>query len=144
MRYNVGDIIPFEQIQEATDYVNSIDGCYYLEDYQKDKQGRMMLIVRQLPIYIPTEAEIQDQLEKGIEAWMNTVVAEKHYDSIDTCIARYTDSPNPKYAAEAKAVKDWNTEVWDKCWGILAEVKAGTRGIPTLEEVIAELPKLVW
>ena len=49
MKYNVGDIIPFEQIQEATDYVNSIDGNYYLEDYQEDKQGRMMLIVRQLP-----------------------------------------------------------------------------------------------
>lgn len=49
MKYNIGDIIPFEQIQEATDYVNSVDGCYYLEDYQEDKQGRMMLIVRQLP-----------------------------------------------------------------------------------------------
>ncbi|MBR6511127.1 MAG: hypothetical protein IKT51_02665 [Phascolarctobacterium sp.] len=92
----------------------------------------------------PTEEEIQAQLEQGIEAWMNTVVAERHYDSIDTCIARYTDSPNPKYAQEAKAVKDWNTLVWDKCWGILAEVKAGTRPIPTLEEVIAELPKLEW
>ena len=93
---------------------------------------------------VPTEEEIQAQLEQGIEAWMNTVVAERHYDSIDTCIARYTDSPNPKYAQEAKAVKDWNTLVWDKCWAILAEVKAGTRPIPTLEEVIAELPVLVW
>ena len=97
-----------------------------------------------IPPYIPTEKEIQEQLERGIEAWMNTVVAERDYDSIDTCIARYTDSPNPKYAQEAKAVKDWNTLVWDKCWGILAEVKAGTRPIPALEEVIAELPILVW
>ena len=98
----------------------------------------------ELPVHVPTEEEIQAQLEQGIEAWMNTVVAERHYDSIDTCIARYTDSPNPKYAQEAKAVKDWNTLVWDKCWEILAEVKANTRPIPTLEEVIAELPRLVW
>lgn len=91
-----------------------------------------------------TDEDIQAQLEQGIEAWMNTVVAERHYDSIDTCIARYTDSPNPKYAQEAKAVKDWNTLVWDKCWAILAEVKAGKRAVPTLEEVIAELPVLVW
>ena len=97
-----------------------------------------------VPAHVPTDEEIQAQLEQGIEAWMNTVVAERHYDSIDTCIARYSDSPNPKYAQEAKAVKDWNTLVWDKCWAILAEVKAGTRPIPTLEEVIAELPKLVW
>ena len=100
--------------------------------------------VVEIPVHIPTEEEIQQALERGIEAWMNFVVAERHYDSIDTCIARYTDSPNPKYAQEAKAVKDWNTAVWDKCWDILAEVKAGTRPIPALEEVIAELPVLVW
>ena len=97
-----------------------------------------------IPPHVPTEKEIQEELERGIEAWMNTVVAERDYDSIDTCIARYTDSPNPKYAQEAKAVKDWNTMVWDKCWDILKEVKEGKRGIPTLEEVIAELPKLDW
>ena len=144
MKYNVGDIIPFEQIQEAVDYVNSIDGNYYLEDYQYDEQSRIMLIVRQLPPHVPTEKEIQEELERGVEAWMNTVVAERDYDSIDTCIARYTDSPNPKYAQEAKAVKDWNTLVWDKCWDILKEVKEGKRAIPTLEEVIAELPVLAW
>lgn len=100
--------------------------------------------VVEIPVHVPTEKEIQEQLERGVEAWMNAVVAERDYDSIDTCIARYTDSPNPKYAQEAKAVKDWNTLVWDKCWDIFAEVKAGKRAIPTLEEVIAELPVLVW
>lgn len=49
MKFNLGDIIPFNQIQEATDYVNSIDGNYYLDDYMLDKQGRMMLIVKQFP-----------------------------------------------------------------------------------------------
>lgn len=49
MKYNVGDIIPFDQIQEATDCVNTVEGNYYLEDYQEDEQGRMMLIVRQMP-----------------------------------------------------------------------------------------------
>lgn len=100
--------------------------------------------VVEIPAHIPTEKEIQEELERGVEAWMNAVVAERGYNSIDTCIARYTDSPNPKYAQEAKAVKDWNTLVWDKCWDILKEVKAGKRAIPTLEEVIAELPVLVW
>lgn len=96
------------------------------------------------PTYIPTEKEIQEAFEREIEDWMNSVVAERDYDNIDTCIARYTDSPNPKYSAEAKAVKIWNTMVWDKCWDILAQVKTGERTIPTLEEVITELPKLVW
>ena len=114
------------------------------ELYELDKIKLVNGVIVAIEPSPPTEEEIQAQLEQGIEAWMNTVVAERHYDSIDTCIARYTDSPNPKYAQEAKAVKDWNTLVWDKCWAILAEVKAGTRPIPTLEEVIAELPVLVW
>lgn len=92
----------------------------------------------------PTEEEIQQQLENGVEAYMNSKVAEKHYDSIDTCIGRYLNSPNEQYRKEATAVMEWNTAVWDKCWAILAEVKAGKRAIPTLEEVIAELPTLDW
>lgn len=94
--------------------------------------------------YVPTEAELQEYFENGVEEWMNTVVAERHYDSIDTCIGRYLYSPNEKYRREATAVMEWNTLVWDKCWDILAEVKQGKRPVPTLEEVIEELPKLNW
>lgn len=116
---------------EEMEVEQAYDGNWYVKGYA--------------PIEPPkSEKEIQEELERGIEAWMNTIVAERDYDSIDTCIARYTDSPNPKYAQEAKAVKDWNTLVWDKCWDILKEVKEGKRDIPTLEEVIAELPILVW
>lgn len=49
MKYNVGDIVPFEQIQDAVNFVNTIQNNYYLEDYQRDEQGRMMLIVKQFP-----------------------------------------------------------------------------------------------
>ena len=108
-----------------------------------EDKGEYYECVAILP-HVPTEKEIQEELERGIEAWMNSVVAERDYDSIYTCIARYTNSPNPKYAQEAKAVKDWNTLVWDKCWDILKEVKEGKRAIPTLGEVIAELPVLEW
>lgn len=67
MKYNVGDIIPFEQIQEATDYVNSIDGNYYLEDYMPDEQGRIMLIVRQLPA--PSLEELKTAKLAAVDQW---------------------------------------------------------------------------
>lgn len=124
------------------EYASVADWCNAHSCIIEDK-GEYYEVVA-IPPHVPTEKEIQEELERGIETWMNTVVAERDYDSIDTCIARYTDSPNPKYAREAKAVKDWNTLVWDKCWDILKEVKTGKRAIPTLEEVIAELPVLVW
>lgn len=144
MIYNVGDIIPFEQIQEATDYVNSIDGNYYLEDYQEDEQGRMMLVVRQLIIEPPTKAEIQKALTDGVQNWMDSIVQERNYDNVHTCVGTYLYSPIEKFRLEAEAVRDWVSYVWAKCYEILAQVEAGDRAIPTLEEVIAELPTLVW
>ena len=59
MKYNVGDIVPFEQTKEATEWVNSVEGCYYLEDYERDENGNMQLIVRQMPQ--PTAEELQAQ-----------------------------------------------------------------------------------
>lgn len=67
MKYNVGDIIPFEQTQEATDYVNSINGNYYLEDYAPDENDNMQLIVRQLVISKPTPEEIQASYTRLIQ-----------------------------------------------------------------------------
>ena len=143
MKYNVGDIIPFEQIQEATDYVNSVDGNYYLEDYQEDEQGRMMLIVRQLIIKPPTEAEIQKMLTDGVQAYMDQKAQERHYDDIFTAIS-YVKSSDPVFAAEASALLLWRDKVWRLCYTMLDEVKAGVRPIPSVTELLAELPKFEW
>ena len=50
MKYNVGDIVPHEMIQDATEWVNSVDGGYYLEDFSPDENGNMKLVVRKLPV----------------------------------------------------------------------------------------------
>lgn len=68
MKYNVGDIVPFEQTQEATDWVNSVEGCYYLEDYAPDENGNMQLIVRQLTFPEPTPEEIQASYTRLIQS----------------------------------------------------------------------------
>jgi hypothetical protein len=143
MKYNVGDIIPFEQIQEATDYVNSIDGNYYLDDYQEDEQGRMMLIVRQLPPYVETVDEIKKRLTDGVQNYMDATVQTRGYDNIHTACT-YVSSTDEVFKAEGTACLAWRDSVWRTCYNILDEVKAGKRAIPTLEEVIAELPVLVW
>ena len=59
MKYNVGDIVPFEQTQEATDWVNAYQNGFYLKDYERDENGNMQLIVRQLPQ--PTQEELEAQ-----------------------------------------------------------------------------------
>ena len=92
----------------------------------------------------PTKEEIQKRLTDGVQRWMDSKVQERNYDSVHTCVGTYLYSPIEKFRLEAEAVRDWVSYVWAKCYAILAEVEAGVRGIPTLEEVIAELPQLEW
>ena len=90
-----------------------------------------------------TEQQIQKYFEDAIEAYMTSVVQTRNYRDIHTA-ASYVNSTNEKFAKEGAACNKWRDDVWNKCYDILAEVKAGKRVIPTLEEVIAELPVLVW
>ena len=100
--------------------------------------------------YAPTQpvqevkAEIQKRLTDGVQNWMDTKVQERNYDNVHTCVGTYLYSPIEKFRLEAEAVRDWVSYVWAKCYEILAQVEAGERDIPTLEEVISELPVLVW
>lgn len=144
MKYNVGDIVPFEQTQKATDWVNSVEGCYYLEDYEQDENGNMQLIVRQLPQ--PTieeiQAQIQAQLTNAVQHVLDAKAQELNYDSC-LSVCSYIDTGVAKFDAEGKAFRAWRSEVWAKGYEILAQVQAGERGIPTEVELIAELPELV-
>ena len=96
-----------------------------------------------IPVHIPTEEEIQKMLTDGVQAYMDSKVQERGYDNIHTACT-YSTSTDETFKAEGTACVAWRDAVWRKCYNILAEVKAGTRPIPTLEEVIAELPVLVW
>lgn len=66
MSYKENDIIPFEEIKQATDWVNA-QGNYWLEDYQLDSLGRMQLIVKKLPDPTPEELEAQELEQAKVE-----------------------------------------------------------------------------
>lgn len=65
--YQVNDIVPFEEIQAATNWANSSKDNYYLEDYLPDENGNMQLIVRKLPDPTPEELEAQALAEAKVE-----------------------------------------------------------------------------
>ena len=91
----------------------------------------------------PTEAEIKAQLTEAVQAMMDAKAQEKNYDNIHTACT-YANSTDEIFRAEGTACIAWRDAIWRKCYDILAEVKAGNRAIPTIEELIAELPVLVW
>ena len=65
------------------------------------------------------------------------------YDDIRTAVTYAEEPAVPKFQAEGQALRAWRSLVWATCYAILAEVQAGTREIPTDEELISELPALV-
>lgn len=79
-------------------------------------------------------------IEKAIQAHINNLVITKGYDN-ENSIAKYLVDTNPFYE-ECRAISIWIGNVWLKTHEIQREVEAGTRPIPTINEVIAELPVL--
>ena len=80
-------------------------------------------------------------MEEGIETHINTTVKAKGYNSQDS-IAKYLVVGNPFYD-ECTAISLWIGSVWVYSHQVQADVMAGTRVMPTIEELIAELPALV-
>lgn len=98
------------------------------------------------PVEVELAPQTQEQIVKGfveaVQNFMDSKAQEFNYDSIFTAIT-YENDTNIKFAKEAEAFKAWRSKVWTTCYAVLDEVLAGTRAIPTKEELLALLPELV-
>lgn len=120
-------------------------------DRTTHKVGNVSYIVGEnevLKIYevvaIPQEetiAAIIKAMEQSIESHINETVKARGYNSQDS-IAKYLVAGNPFYT-ESTAISLWIGNVWVYAYQVQADVVAGSRDMPTLEVLIAELPVLV-
>lgn len=90
-----------------------------------------------------TEEQIKKVLTNAVQAYMDTVAQTRGYDNIHTACS-YVNSTDEIFATEGAACLAWRDSVWRKCYDILAEVQAGIRPIPTVDDLIAELPAFDW
>lgn len=72
------------------------------------------------------------------QALLDTRARERGYDGILSAVS-YLDDPHPPFAAEATALKAWRSAVWAYATAALAEVEAGARPAPGLDDWRAEL-----
>lgn len=84
---------------------------------------------------------LRQTVEREVQLRLDAMAKQKGYDNI-VSVCSYATSK--KRAAEAQHAVDVRDAAWDKCYEILDEVIAGTRPVPTLEEVLAELPSMAW
>lgn len=88
-------------------------------------------------------ASTKRALESAVQCHMDETARERGYDNI-LSLCTYATSPTAKFATEGQAGVDWRDAVWDYCYAQMAEFEAGTREIPTPEQLVAELPAFTW
>lgn len=92
---------------------------------------------------VPSPEETLKTMRDIIQDYLDTKSKERLYDGI-LSLCTYATSTNPKFAAEGQAGVEWRDACWAKGYEIMAEVQAGTREIPTVDELLAELPAFHW
>lgn len=91
----------------------------------------------------PTVAEIIATYTAAIQQRLDDFARTRNYDGILSACT-YATSLIPKFKAEGQYAVQARDNTWAAAYELLAEVEAGTRPMPTLDEVIAALPELVW
>lgn len=87
----------------------------------------------------PTVVDYQN----AIQALVDQTAVEKLFNDGVT-LASYVTSTIEPWAQQAQAFVAWRDNVWQYSYSELAKVEAGARSQPTIDEFLAELPKIVW
>jgi len=91
----------------------------------------------------PTMEELQNMFTGAIQEHLDAFAQTRNYDGI-LSVTTYATSSVPKFRAEGQYAVEARDATWAKGYEILAEVMSGQRPMPSLEEVLDELPPLAW
>ena len=82
-------------------------------------------------------------LTTAVQAHLDATARTRNYDGILSACT-YATSTNSQFAAEGQACVQWRDACWFTCYGVMNAVQLGGRETPTAEQLIAELPPMVW
>lgn len=87
----------------------------------------------------PTQADYSQAVQARIDA-----VAQARNYADDVSLASYVASTIPAWAAEAQTFVAWRDAVWAYAYAELIKVTTGGREKPSVADLVAELPAVVW
>lgn len=91
----------------------------------------------------PTIEQIIAQYDAAVQQHLDDFARTRGYDGIMSA-ATYAASTVPKFKAEGQYAVEARDATWAQAAHRLAAVEAGSRPMPTLDELLAELPVLTW
>lgn len=77
---------------------------------------------------------------RAIQMHLDAAAVAKGYDNIFTMVTYAGESAVPQFQNEARAYRAWRSLLWAAAAEILADVQAQIRPVPTIAELIADLP----
>lgn len=81
--------------------------------------------------------------EDAVQSYLDATAQAKGYDSTYTCLS-YLSSTDETWNREANIFNAWRDSVWRKCHEVLNAVLAGELAPPTVDNLLAQLPKIEW
>lgn len=90
-----------------------------------------------------TNEEIKNQLTQAVQDMMDREAEKRGYDSIFS-VCTYIDTGVPRFDEEGVKARRWRSACWNKCYEILGQVENNERHIPSVDELLAEMPSLNW
>ena len=92
---------------------------------------------------ISTAEQIIAEFTAAIQQRLDDFARTRNYDNILSACT-YATSTVPKFAAEGQYCVDARDATWATCYAILDDVQSEVRIMPTMEQVMTELPVLEW
>lgn len=88
-------------------------------------------------------ADIIHECTWRVQQRLDDFAKTRNYDNILSACT-YATSTIPKFHTEGQYCVNLRDSTWNQCYAILAEVQAGTRVMPTIDELMALLPTPTW
>lgn len=96
-----------------------------------------------LPPEQPPPEEVIAAVTQAVQQRLDEFARTRNYDGI-LSVCTYATSAVPKFASEGQYAVQARDATWATCYQLMADVQQGQRPMPTIEQVLAELPELEW
>lgn len=91
----------------------------------------------------PSADQVLAAVTQAVQQRLDDFARTRMYDGILSACT-YATSTVPNFAAESQYAVEARDSTWAACYRIMAHVQAGSRPMPTVDQVLSELPTLEW